>query len=121
MAIGFRQLQVKKDHELERTRRRCVLEQIRADPVDLDTALFGQPVRLIKSHLREIDTRYLPTFFGQPNRVSALTAGEIERPSRCELFRLRDEKAIGPFGPEEIVSLVTAVPDLFAHVLLDSA
>jgi hypothetical protein len=114
-------LEVEGDHELERLGRRCVLEQVGAHPVDPDTAILGQVARLLKRDIGEIHTGYLPALLGEPDGVSTLAAGEIERPSRREPLRLRNEKAIRPLSPEEIVSLVTAVPVLFVHVLLDSA
>ena len=89
--------------------------EIRDDPLCLHAARAGEPARLLEADLGEVDARHLPAALGQPDRVAALTAGDVERPPGRQRRRLLDEEPVSRARPDQLAAGVAPVPGLAVH------
>ena len=110
--LGRGQLEVEDGDEVERERRGRDLEHVGDDPLDLDATTCRELGRLRERDVREVDTRHPPSLFGEPDRVSAFAAGDVERTAGTKPGDLGGESAVRLCRPEELLLRVAAVPVL---------
>ena len=92
-----------------------VAEQVGLLPGHGDPARLRELLRLADRHVREVDAGHLPPLLGEPDRVAAFAAGEIERPPGRQAGRLGDEEPVRLRRPQQLAAGVAAVPVLGSH------
>src|SRR5512142_2279295 len=96
-------------------RRRLVVEQVRRDPLHLDTTRVGEPPRLFETHGGKVHTGHTPALLGQPDGIAALAARELDRATGDEISGLADQEAIRLRTPDQLALGVAAIPGLAIH------
>jgi hypothetical protein len=71
-----------------------VAEDVVLHEVHLDSFALGPRTRFGDRNGRVVDAADAPAAFGEPDRVLALAAGEVERAAGLELRHLGDEEAV---------------------------
>src|SRR5581483_11753592 len=110
-----REVQEEDDDEVVRRRLRPVAAHVRLHPVDVDAALAGRSAGERERRVREVDARHLPAALGQPERVPAGAAGEVERPAGRRLAELRRQDVARVVADVRRTLLPAAVPVLALH------
>jgi hypothetical protein len=111
-------LEVGDEHEVEGRAGRLVLAQIGDHPVHLavrDAVGGAQLAPLFQADPGEVDRSHRPAAFGQPDRVAALSGGEVERPARRQPAQLLRHELVRVHRPLELRTGVPVIPLLPVH------
>jgi hypothetical protein len=109
------QVQVEDRDEVEPALRGRPPEDVGLHPVHREAVALGPFAAAVERHRREVDRRHLPTARRQPERVSALAAGEVERAPGCERLRLVHQKPVWLERPQRLGRGVAGIPHLAVH------
>ena len=77
-------VEIRDEHEVEGLPLWLVLGEVGFHPVDVDAGGRGALAGLTESLGREVDGGDAPPSLGEPHRMTAVAAAEVERASRCE-------------------------------------
>jgi len=89
-----------------------------ADP-ELDTkpSSLGERSCALDGNGAEVDPLDVPTVLGEPDRIAALSASEVERATWREPLELFADEAVRARPPQQLRCRVPGVPVMRAHAL----
>ena len=114
-AFVSRELEKEDEHEVEGLSLGHEVEEVAQRKSTSTCSLAGSRTRSRDRHVGEVDRRDLPATLGEPDRVPAFSAGEVERPTRRKVDGLGCEGVVRREGPELLRLGVLAIPVVTLH------